>query len=670
MTDAPGTSGVLYLAIGDDARNLTTLSISFLRRSGYRGPVRVVTDSEQWACEEPGVERVTVPAIQDKWGSRQYKTQLNRFGFPVTLYLDADTLPIAPLDSVWDELRHANICLATDLESKVGSFVDASWEKANVRRNELAYMNTLSLRDFPYFNSGVILWRRCSAVNRLFERWHEEWMRFRNLDQMALVRAFALTGTRVHTLSPVWNCPAGRFPSIESAQRAGTRILHFLSQQRTLLACYVEESRTTDFHRLLIRNTPGARLRRSASGTGARMRVLWITGSFFPRIGGLELFIEKTVESLSELCDVGLVTRRGQWYPGTKPVAHFPLEHRGAANQTEVWQLMAEALQELLPRFAPDIVHFGSARSAACRAVIPEDIITVATVHGNDLTDLHPANSDEEDPTEYVVESLNACDYVFAVSNHTATLVHEWGVTTPMSIFTPGCDLDFFRPRPELGEEARMAWQIPDDVPVILTVSRLAPRKGHLNVLEAIYRLPFRAHWIVVGEGPCADELTEAIAERGMEDQVSMLGAIPDGDLIAIYNACDVFVLTPEERRIGRWLDSEGFGLVLHEAGACGKPVITSALAGCQDAVIDGGTGILVPPSDPARLSDALQRVLTDTTLMRNLGNGGLSLVRISGGWDRLARQTFGKYEELLAWDAEAKEASDGPERRYVARSA
>lgn len=379
------------------------------------------------------------------------------------------------------------------------------------------------------------------------------------------------------------------------------------------------------------------------------MRVLWITGSFFPRVGGLEIFIEKTIGSLSDLCEVGLVTKVGQWYPGDKPITHFALEQPRAVRPSAAWwQHMTRELEEIIPRFEPDIVHFGSARSAACRGVIPDGIATVATVHGNDLTDLQPASYGDEDPTGFIVDSLNACDHVFAVSNHTCSLVRRWGVSTPVSVFTPGCDLDFFRPLPELGRQARAAWRIPPRVPVILTVSRLAPRKGHLNVLKALSRLPFAAHWVVVGDGPSGEELVNAIAECGMQDRVSMLGEVPDDDVLALYNACDVFVLTPEERRVAGRIDSEGFGLVLHEAGACGKPVITSALAGCQDAVIDGGTGILVPPSNPALLSAALEHLLTNRSLARSLGDGGLSLVHISGGWDRLARQTYDKYEEIL----------------------
>ena len=633
------TQGVLYLSIGGDFTYLTQQSIGYLRRTGYTGPVRVVTDTEDLSYD-PDVEIVHVPPVDGPWGSRHYKTQLNKFAFDTTLYLDSDTLPIAPIDGIWDALRWGDICLAHDLESDVGSFLDASWVKTNVTRAELEYMDRLDLHGQSYFNSGVMLWRQSPLIDRLFVLWHEEWQRFRNLDQMALVRAIAGVHPVTHTLSLVWNCPAKRFPSLASAQAAGIRILHFLSQQRVLFTRFIENDTCPIPGRALPHPAP--------TPEGGKLRVLWITGSFYPRIGGLELFIEKTIATLAEFCEVGLVTRSGQWYPGDSPIVHFSLQHHRVPNQTKAWRLMAEALQEIIPRFNPDIVHFGSARSASCRAVIPPGIITVATVHGNDLTDLRPAPS-EEDHTDYVVECLNHCDHIFAVSNHTSSLVRQWGVDTPISVFTPGCDLGFFRPAPELGLEARAALRIPEKRPVILTVSRLAPRKGHINMLDALARLPFRAHWIVVGDGPCRDEIVDAIADRSLERQVSLLGGVSNDELLALYNACDVFVLVPEQRRVRKWLDSEGFGLVLHEAGACGKPVIASAAAGCKDAVIDGGTGILVPPGDPTRLAEALTVILTDKSMAHDLGDGGYSFVHISGGWPRLAGQTYEMYEELVA---------------------
>jgi glycosyltransferase involved in cell wall biosynthesis len=646
----------LYLSIGESCAQLTVQSISFLRQAGYDGPIRVVTDTILPDAGELGFETVEVPAVEGAWESRYYKTQLNRFAFPRNLYLDADTLPIAPIDSLWDELRWGDLCLAHDIQADVGSFLSVSWGKEHLSRDELIYMGAFPLQDYHYFNSGVMLWRQCPAVERLFRAWHREWKRFRNLDQLALVRAFAEAGTPVHTLSPVWNCPGGKFRSIGASQRSGVRILHFLSRQRSLLSRYIEEyslpASASSLHqgRVDVPNT--------GEIAQDRRRVLWITSTSFPKIGGIELFIEKTIGGLSDLCEVAVVTRDGQWYPGQKPVIHFPLKRPKAVNESEAWRLMAHSLQNVIARFAPHVVHFGSAHSASCRALIPPGIATFATVHGNDLTNLRPARR-EDDPTAYIVESLNECDYIFAVSSHTASLVRSWGVTAPTGVYTPGCDIDFYRPSPPLGQAARRHLRLPARLPLILTVSRLAPRKGHLNVLDAIKLLPFRAHWIVVGDGPCRDELVSAIADRGMEDQVSLLGNVSDEDLLACYNACDVFVLTPEERRIDTWLDSEGFGLVLHEAAACRKPVIASAFAGCKDAVIDGGTGFLVPPSDPVALSQALDQIFTDPALARRLGEGGLSLVQISGGWARFALQIFEKYEEILTKSATGPDHPD-----------
>ncbi len=235
------STGVIYISFGEMYRDLTTLSISSLRRFGYGGPVRILTDRQDWDIDHLDCEIVDVPSAGEGFDTQFYKTQLNKFGFPVTLYLDADTLPISSIDQIWKELRWGDICLAHDLQSTVGSFVDVSWEKLNLRRDELEHMNGPSLRELPYFNSGVMLWNQCPAIDRLFQEWHREWQRFRNLDQMALSRALSQVRPKLHTLSTVWNCPANRFPSIASAQTAGVRILHFLSRQRNLLPRFVEE---------------------------------------------------------------------------------------------------------------------------------------------------------------------------------------------------------------------------------------------------------------------------------------------------------------------------------------------------------------------------------------------------------------------------------------------
>ena len=379
----------------------------------------------------------------------------------------------------------------------------------------------------------------------------------------------------------------------------------------------------------------------------SNVRVLWVSTSFFPNLGGVELYVEKTVESLSGICDAGLVTKRHHWIPACMPVAHFTLDAPPSSNLDATWPAIVRQLRTIITRFSPDLVHFSSARSAIYRRAVREGIPTVATVHGNDLTDARPAPGGD-DPTAFIVQSLNACDWIFPVSRHTAALCREWGVTSPITVLTPGCDIDFFTPWPELGEEARAFYGIAPETPVLLTASRLVSRKGHFNVLSALSQLPFAAHWLVVGDGPCQAGLIAAAKALEMEDQVSLVGTVSDDDLLALYNACDVFVLTPEQHSLNGWLDSEGFGLVLHEAGACAKPVITSDDAGCREAVIDGGTGILVPPGDPGALAQALESLLTDREVAQSLGRAASKFVRACGGWRRLGRQLISEYECVL----------------------
>jgi glycosyltransferase involved in cell wall biosynthesis len=378
------------------------------------------------------------------------------------------------------------------------------------------------------------------------------------------------------------------------------------------------------------------------------MRVLWLASTFFPKVGGLQLFIEKTIASLTRYCEVGLVTRACHWFPGDEPIRHFPIVQPSSWSDPDAWKEVKESLDETIAAFSPDIVHFGSAQVATCRTFIPAEIPCVATVHGNDLTCLRQTGYGGEDPTAFVVQSLDECDAVLAVSSHTANLIRQWGVRAPIDVLTPGCDLDFYRPWPELANRARTTWQIPESIPVILTVGRLARRKGHFNTLEAIRRLSFPVHWVIVGRGIIEAELADEIRQQGLVNRVSMVGCISDDDLLALYNTASVFVFIPEQLGVNGFVDSEGFGLVLHEAGACGKPVITSNEAGCLDAVIDGGTGILVQPGDPQELADAIETILTRPELADQLGRGALELVRGSGGWHRLAKQTYDKYEEIL----------------------
>ncbi|MDA2918663.1 glycosyltransferase family 4 protein [Desulfobacterota bacterium AH_259_B03_O07] len=160
----------------------------------------------------------------------------------------------------------------------------------------------------------------------------------------------------------------------------------------------------------------------------------------------------------------------------------------------------------------------------------------------------------------------------------------------------------------------------------ILTVARLVERKGQDMVIAALPQVleavP-NAVYLVVGRGPMQERLKRMAWEKGVQDKVIFCGFVPDEELPAYYKTCDVFVMP--NREIGG--DTEGFGIVFVEAGACGKPVIGGRSGGVVEVIEDGITGFLVDSLDPRELSQALVQVLTDESMATRMGRAGQARV-------------------------------------------
>jgi phosphatidylinositol alpha-1,6-mannosyltransferase len=110
---------------------------------------------------------------------------------------------------------------------------------------------------------------------------------------------------------------------------------------------------------------------------------------------------------------------------------------------------------------------------------------------------------------------------------------------------------------------------------------------------------------------------------------------VGDDELPSMYGMCDVFVM-PSRADLGA-CDVEGFGIVYLEANACGKPVIAGKSGGIADAVLDGETGLLVPPDSPETLADSICRVLTHEEYAERLGRQGRERAIREFSWDAIA---------------------------------
>jgi phosphatidylinositol alpha-1,6-mannosyltransferase len=123
---------------------------------------------------------------------------------------------------------------------------------------------------------------------------------------------------------------------------------------------------------------------------------------------------------------------------------------------------------------------------------------------------------------------------------------------------------------------------------------------------------------VIVGPGPQAP-LAALARARGIADQVRFLGKVPRTTLLALYQACDVFLL-PGREVAG---SAEGFGVVFLEAALAGKPVVAGCVGGAREAVADGVTGLLVDGDSPADISGAVCRLLNEPGFAATLGAAG-----------------------------------------------
>lgn len=174
-----------------------------------------------------------------------------------------------------------------------------------------------------------------------------------------------------------------------------------------------------------------------------------------------------------------------------------------------------------------------------------------------------------------------------------------------------GLEADRFQPVPRQSDRGRCR---------ILSVGRLVDKKGHQHLVDACSLLARRGidfHCDIVGHGPLKDTLQASIERHGLQDRVALLGALDQHQILELYQSSDLFTLPCVVSATG---DQDGIPVSLMEAMACQLPVVTTAVAGIPELVQHEQSGLLVRQADPSELADALERLITDPSLRRKLG--------------------------------------------------
>lgn len=383
------------------------------------------------------------------------------------------------------------------------------------------------------------------------------------------------------------------------------------------------------------------------------MRLLVITADFPPTVGGMQAYSWELACVWAEWASALVVIAPAQ-AQSAEVDAQAPFEVRRVRHAGDNFVFSAGLpIRRAISDVRPDAI-FGT--SWACASVglraqrlhSPKRPVFTAA-HGRELI-LRPFERFRALPLQRLYDklrrdALHRSRALFPVSRYTASLLHDIGIGSDQIEVVPnGVDPRQYYPADASALRARLGLT---NKKVLLTVGRLVERKGIDTVLEALPALvrsvPDVAY-VIVGEGPDRARVEALAAAAGVQKHVHFVGRAPAGEMLDYYNLCDVFVM-PARTDVR---DVEGFGLVFLEASACGKPVVGARAGGVIDAVIEGQTGMLVPPSDPAALGAVLEQLLSDPARAAEMGARGRRHVLEQGTWERAARRLYDGMQSRL----------------------
>jgi phosphatidylinositol alpha-1,6-mannosyltransferase len=374
--------------------------------------------------------------------------------------------------------------------------------------------------------------------------------------------------------------------------------------------------------------------------TGGSGRWLW---ELYRRLEGVRIHIAAGEAPDSESFDRG----------SPVPIVRVPLSFRnwGISNPRAAFQYgrATRLISRLVRDVRPGAMH--------CGKCLPEGLIAslmkrrhgisfACFVHGEELT-LAATSRELSWLTRRV---LHDAAHVIANSAHSKTLLRTWGLADDkVTVMHPGVDTSRFVPSSvDVEARQRLGWV---DRTVILTVGALQKRKGQDMMIRALPALRARfpnVLYSIVGEGWEKTYLERLADELGVRDRVQFRGVPGDGELVTCYQQCDVFALP--NRQVG-W-DIEGFGIVLLEAQACGKPVITGSSGGTAEAIGPGETGVVVPCETVEPLVNAVSDMLEHEDRAAQMGARGRDRAVSQFDWRVLSRQAealFGRPSAVAA---------------------
>ncbi|PWB75289.1 hypothetical protein C3F09_02710 [candidate division GN15 bacterium] len=294
------------------------------------------------------------------------------------------------------------------------------------------------------------------------------------------------------------------------------------------------------------------------------------------------------------------------------------------------YALRAPQAAFLARRFKPNILHVHYALGFGLWGQVAHVRPTVISVWGSDIADTVSSRLNRG----LVRRALHYADWITATSQHlaeeTSRLMPE--VTKKISVIPFGVTVPDICPTvPDNGGLVRLCY-IKMHRPVY------GPEVMIRAVEKALQNNP-NIRLSIAGSGEMTEHLKQMVRLRGLENQITFTGYIPNYRMYQFIQEHDLMVM-PSLR--------EAFGVAALEAGACGRPIIASRVGGVPEVILNGRTGLLVPPDDVDALATAITTLAADAAMRQTMGQAAFEYVRDNYSWNKSLDQMTTLYERLI----------------------
>jgi len=280
--------------------------------------------------------------------------------------------------------------------------------------------------------------------------------------------------------------------------------------------------------------------------------------------------------------------------------------------------------------------------AAVCKKLSRKQIKIVTYAHGEEIVTAETSRQ----LTLMAKFAYFSSDCIIANSYSTRSLLTDFCKPAGVHVVNPGVDCASFVVSEHDKKEQRKCWGVSDKEIVLVSISRMEPRKNHARVLISLAELRKEGLPVVCVFASTGEEkhrLEMLAKDLRISEYVHFLGYISDKERVLSFSAADIHVLPSVQS--GSMI--EGYGIVFIEAAAAGIPSIAGNVGGQAEAVVNGKTGIVIDGTDQLQLTAAIKKLVQNSEIRLQMGRAGRAWAQ-SNDWINIAEKTFRIVSEQL----------------------